>query len=184
MHTSTQWTFGIITLGTLIGIVLMVTGWATMPPLPYLWHKALHLAGMTLLVGNIPVTSLWMLMAERSGEPKIMHFSARMVDWADAWIMAPGVVLLAINGLFMAGNHGGIYGTPWLISALVFFSLSGLLWGIFLIPLQHKIIALSQPSKTEKILPPEFFSALHRWYFWGTLATLTPLAGVFVMVLK
>jgi len=184
MQASTKWTIGIVTTGTLICNVILAMGWQTEPPLPHLWHKALHLTGMMFLMGNIIVTGFWMFMAERTGEPRVIAFAAKMVDWADVWFTAPGVVLLALNGLFMSNVYGGFTGTPWLLTAFVLFSIAGLFWVVFCIPLQNKMVTLSAAGAEGKPLPPEFFRAVHRWYFWGTLATITPFAALFVMVLK
>ena len=41
---------------------------ASLPLFPYQWHVFLHIAGAVVFLGNIIVTGVWMLLAERDEE--------------------------------------------------------------------------------------------------------------------
>lgn len=68
---------------------------------------------------------------------------------------------------------------------IILFSLSGIIWIGFLVPDQNRLILLSEKIQTkEGKLPGKFLKVLHRWYFWGVIATILPLITVLVMTLK
>ncbi len=174
MHASTKWLIGIVVIVALVPLPLAF-GYRYPLVLPYQWHKALHIFGAVIFVGNIIVTGVWMLLAERTRDPAVLRFAARAVNWADVFFTGPGVVLVLWNGLVLAPHWGGIYGTSWITAALGLFALSGIVWVIFLIPYQHRLIQRSGD---------EFLQILHRWYFWGIIATILPLISLALMATK
>jgi uncharacterized membrane protein len=179
MHTSTKWLIGLIALMFIIPVIQAIFGFPMF--LPYEWHKALHIFGGVLLLGNIIVTGMWMFSAHKTGNETIIKFGARITHWADVWFTAPGTILLLINGLAMANTWGGIMNSHWIIAALVLFSLSGIIWIGFLIPAQNWFVKISWEKST---LPPEFYTKLNQWYFWGSVATILPVISMFLMVMK
>jgi hypothetical protein len=71
------------------------------------WHKLLHIGGAVLFMGNILVTAAWMVLAENTKKPAIVHFAAKSVMQADLLFTIPGVLLIFINGLKLASAYGG-----------------------------------------------------------------------------
>ncbi len=181
MHKSTKWL--IWELGAvLIGVALL--GFLHDPLLfSYQWHKLLHIVGAILLVGNIIITGVWMFMAERSNNPDVMRFAARMVNWADVFFTVPGTFLLITNGDILSEQWGGVFHVGWIAASLVSFAFSGLVWLGLLLRYQNSLITLSESLHGVKD-PPEFFDFLHKWYFWGAIATLLPLTSLVLMFLK
>lgn len=179
MHTSTKWLIGLIALAFIIPVIQAFFGFPMF--LPYEWHKALHIFGAVLLLGNIIVTGMWMFSAERTGDESVIKFGAKITHWADVWFTAPGALLLLVNGLVMAERWGGLTNSHWIIAALVLFTLSGIIWWAFLIPVQNWFVKISWERS---LLPPEFYKKLHQWYFWGVIATILPALSMFLMVLK
>ena len=151
--------------------------------LPYNWHKFLHVIGAVLFVGNIVVTGAWMFLSERTMDFAVLRFSSRVVNWADVAFTAPGVILILLNGLTLANQWGGVFGASWITAGGTLLLVSGLVWVGFLIRYQDKMIRLSEGSQDGQ-LPSEFFKVLHRWYFWGMIATILPLITVALMVVK
>lgn len=150
-------------------------------PLPYNWHKTLHVLGAVLFLGNIVVTGFWMLAAERTRRPEVIRFAAVWVNWADVAFTAPGIFLLLTNGILLSQTWGGPYGTIWITAALALFTLSGAIWAVSLIPVQDR---LARMAETSGELPAEFFALLRRWYIWGAIATLLPLGSLALMIVK
>lgn len=179
MHTSTKWLIGIIALMFIIPVVQAIFGFPLF--LPYEWHKALHIFGGVLLLGNIIVTGMWMFMAEQTKNEEVIRFGVKAVNWADVFFTAPGSLLLIVNGLAMANTWGGIMNTHWIIAALVLFSLSGIIWIGFLVIIQDKFIKWTWNGTP---FPPEFYIKLRQWYFWGSVATILPVISMFLMVMK
>jgi len=99
----------------------------------------------------------------------------------DVFFTAPGAALILLTGFVQAEPHGGVYNENWIVLGLILFSLSGLIWLLFLIPDQHRLIKLSNESDK---LPKKFYEILHRWYFWGVIATILPLISLVIMVFK
>lgn len=174
MHASTKWLIGIVAIVVLVSLPLAF-GYRYPLVFPYEWHKALHIFGAVIFVGNIIVTGAWMLLAERTRDPSVIQFAARTANWADVLFTGPGVILVLWNGLVLAHQLNGIYRTSWIAAALGLFALSGIVWVVFLIPYQHRLIQRSGD---------EFLRTLHRWYFWGIIATILPLVSLVLMVVK
>jgi hypothetical protein len=63
------------------------------------------------------------------------------------------------------------------------FIASGVVWVAFLIRYQDRMIELMEGLGDARP-PKEFFSVLHRWYFWGAVDTILPIAAVVFMVVK
>ena len=184
MHASTRWLMAEIAI---IGAVLTLLSIAGYPLiLPYQWHKLLHIFGAVIFLGNIIVTGVWMALAEHNKDKPTLHFASRVVNWADVFFTAPGVLLILANGLIMAMNAwGGLLNTSWVALALFLFTLSGIVWVGVLVRYQNRLIQLSSnPVASGEQLPEAYFQTLHRWYFWCVVATILPLISLVLMVIK
>ena len=53
--------------------------------------KVVHLFGVILFLGNIIVTAVWKVMADRTGDPRIIAYAQRLVTLTD-WIFTAGGV--------------------------------------------------------------------------------------------
>ena len=161
---------------------------ASLPLFPYQWHVFLHIAGAVVFLGNIIVTGVWMLLAERTRSIPVIHFSAKAVIRADFLFTLPGVLLLVMNGLVMVvarwGGWDAFHQVSWITIALALFIASGVIWLGILIPVQHRMAVFSDPLDYPDAPPSQFFSAIHRWYFWGGLAIALPLCSLYLMVHK
>lgn len=188
MDTSTRTLIGMIATITVTSVIVgSMTGNSQGPVLllPYEWHKLLHILGAIIFVGNIIVTGVWMFLAERTREARVLSFASRVVNWADVFFTAPGVFLVLINGLFLSTLWGGLTRTSWVSAAIILFTLSGVVWVAFLLRDQHRLIVLSGGAVgVAGGLPAEFYRVLHRWYFWGVIATVLPLLSLALMVVK
>ncbi len=76
-----------------------------------------HVLGVVLFLGNIVVTAVWKLLADRTREPAVVAFAQRLVTFTDVAFTATGAGLIAISGLVLAEDFGGIDGPGWLHSA-------------------------------------------------------------------
>jgi uncharacterized membrane protein len=181
MHKSSKWLFGEVLF--VLFVILILGAYHHPLFLPYQWHKLLHIFGAILLLGNIIITAVWMLMAERTKDPGVMRFAAEMVNWADVFFTVPGIFLLITNGDTLSEQWGGILRTGWITVSLGLFAASGFIWIGILLRYQNALIRISQAPRKEE-LPPEFFQVLHRWYFWGAIATILPCLSLILMFLK
>ena len=160
----------------------------SLPLFPYRWHTFLHIAGAVVFLGNIIVTAAWMFMAERTHSANVIHFSAKAVIRADLLFTLPGVLLVLLNGLVMVfdrwGGWSALHQLSWISVALALFTASGVIWVGILIPVQHRMAVFSNPADYPNSLPPQFSSALRRWYFWGAIAIALPICSLYLMVNK
>jgi uncharacterized membrane protein len=61
--------------------------------------KVVHLAGVVIFLGNIIVTGIWKVMADRTGDPRIIAYAQRLVTITD-WIFTAGGVVLILLGAY------------------------------------------------------------------------------------
>ena len=59
--------------------------------------KVVHLFGVSLFLGNIIVTGEWKVLADRTGEPRVIAYAQRLVTLTD-WIFTAGGVALILIG--------------------------------------------------------------------------------------
>jgi uncharacterized membrane protein len=182
MFRSTRWLIAEIAFLLVASSVLGAFGFPMF--LPYSWHLYLHILGVILFLGNIIVTGLWMVVAERSGDSSALRFASTTVNWADVAFTAPGIILVVINGLTLATRWGGPLGTGWLTASVSLFGVSGALWVLFLIRYQDRMARISEASRSATDLPREFYTVLHQWYRWGAIAMIVPVVTSMLMVVK
>lgn len=151
----------------------------------YLILKTMHILGVILFLGNIIVTAWWKLMADRHGDPIVVAFAQRQVTLTDFVFTAGGGALLLLGGLGNALWYGMDYlHTPWMAWGLVLFSASGVIWVTVLIPVQIKQARLARTFAKGGLIPAEYRRLGRIWNGFGLLATVLPLAAVYLMVFK
>ena len=149
----------------------------------YLTLKSLHVLAVVLFLGNIITGMFWRFHAERSRDPKYIGLTFEGITRSDRVFTIPGVLLIIGSGIWGAIEGGlPLLRTGWILWSLVLFALSGLIFSVWLGPLQRQIAALAKgPGQFDWA---RYKGLVHRWDVWGALATLTPLAALALMVLK
>jgi uncharacterized membrane protein len=150
--------------------------------LPYHWHKALHILGAVLFLGNVIITGGWLAAAQRSRSPAVLRFGLKMVFWADVFFTGPGFFLALSNGAILAQAWGGVYAWSWLVAAIVLLAITGTV-AMIVMPLQLKLWRLADGPADDPI-PEEVPRVIKQWGLWGSIATVLPLVILFIMVVK
>jgi uncharacterized membrane protein len=76
--------------------------------------KVVHLFGVVLFLGNIIVTAVWKVMADRTGDPRVIAYAQRLVTLTDWMFTAGGVVLLLVGASRRFPKViGGTIGAGW-----------------------------------------------------------------------
>jgi len=145
--------------------------------------KSLHIVGVCLFIGNIIVSALWKVMADRTRSFPVVRFATRLVNVTDVVFTGLGVTLLLVTGHLLAGYYGGILAQPWIFWSYVLFGVSGAIWLFVLVPIQLKQARLLRASRQETI-PDEYHRLARLWSLAGTVATLVPLPAIYLMVSK
>ncbi len=151
----------------------------------YLIVKAVHVVSVVLFLGNIITGVFWKAHGDRLGDARARAQALAGIIQSDRWFTIPGVVLIIASGVYAAMLGGlPLLHTKWIVWSLVLFGISGAVFMIWVAPLQKKLLALAQAGIGGAFDEPAYRRLSRQWEFWGAVATLTPLAAVFLMVLK
>jgi len=150
----------------------------------YLLLKSLHILAVVIFLGNITTGVFWKAHADRTGDPAIIAHTMHGIIRSDRWFTIPGVLLIILFGVWNAMNAGlPIWGTPWIRWSVILFGISGFSFA-FIGPLQEKLYRVALAA-TDGTWDKARYDQLSRaWAFWGVVGLVTPLAALFVMVLK
>jgi uncharacterized membrane protein len=147
--------------------------------------KIIHLFGVAMFLGNIVVTAVWKVMADRTESPQVVAFAQYLVVLTDWIFTLGGVVLILVGGYGMAGLAGyDLWGERWLILGQTFFIASGLIWVLILVPTQTTQARQARQFSFSAPIPADYLKLNRRWLVWGVLATVLPLANLYVMIVK
>ncbi len=153
--------------------------------LSYAGFKIIHMLGIVLFLGNIIVTGVWKAFADRTGKAEVIAFAQRLVTLTDWVFTLVGAILILIGGYGMAAVAGyDLKETSWLVWAQGVFIASGVIWVVILIPVQIRQARLAHGFENGGAIPESYWRLNRQWYFWGVLATIIPLANLYVMVAK
>ncbi len=151
--------------------------------------KIMHLFGVVIFMGNIIITGWWKVMADRTGEPRVVAFAQRQVTVTD-WLFTFGGVIITLIAAFGMVAHmndnvmAEIHTERWLWWGFYLFVVSGVIWGIILVPCQ---IIQARQAKVFAIsgeIPTSYWMYSRIWLWFGLLAILIPLANIYWMVVK
>lgn len=152
----------------------------------YLWMKLVHILAVVLFLGNIVTGLFWHRYAERTRNPRLIAHTMGGIIASDRLFTMPGVLVIIATGI-LAAVQGGIplLRTGWIAWTLLLFGISGAAFALRVAPLQRELRALAEAGASSGSFN---FDAYHRlavrWEIWGAVATVTPLAGLALMVLK
>jgi uncharacterized membrane protein len=145
----------------------------------------IHILGVVLFLGNIVVTAVWKVLADRTKSPAVVAFAQRLVTTTDFAFTAPGAVFIIVSGQVMAGDFGGVFGGPaWLAVGWSLFVASGVIWLAALVPIQVMQARLARRFANESTVPSRYWRLSTLWSIFGALATVLPLIALYFMVFK
>ena len=145
--------------------------------------KSLHVFGVCLFIGNIIVSAVWKVMADRTGNLAVIQFATRLVNVTDVIFTGVGVALLLVTGHLLAGYYGGVTSQEWILWSYVLFGISGVIWIFVLVPIQFKQARLLR-SAAHATVPEQYYRLARLWSWAGTVATLVPLPAIYLMISK
>jgi uncharacterized membrane protein len=140
-----------------------------------LW-LTLHLFGVVLFVGNIITAAYWKVRADLLKNPVIIHSTVKNVMLADYMFTLPGLVLISVSGIVMAGRaEMPMSGLNWLTLSLILLAVTGIIWLAILIPLQRRMILHSAQCLESGHISKAYHQASRYWAIFGIIATLLPI---------
>lgn len=146
--------------------------------------KSIHLLGVTIFLGNIIVTAVWKVLADRTRAPAIVAYAQRLVTITDFVFTGLGAALIIISGRMMSAKFGQIDDVLWLSWGWWLFIASGLIWLLILIPTQIKQAKLAKVFSTQTTIPENYWVLSKYWAVFGMIATMLPFANLYFMVFK
>jgi uncharacterized membrane protein len=152
----------------------------------YLPMKLLHIIAVIAFLGNITTGLFWHIHAARTRDPRLLAHTMDGIIRSDRLFTMPGVIVIVATGIVTAIAGGlPLLRTGWILWTFVLFTLSGLIFMAFVVPLQRQLLALAQAgSEMGGFDYAGYAMVARRWEIWGAAALLTPVAGLVLMVLK
>jgi uncharacterized membrane protein len=146
--------------------------------------KTLHILGVVLFLGNIIISFVWRLLAQRIDDKAVHKFSIKLIQRTDFIFMVPGVIIIGVTGHMLAPALGGSGAHPWIYHSYALLTLSVLIWVAGLLPIQRKQMRLIDESHSLKEAGVRY-KALNRWWsILGAIATVLPLIALYLMVVR
>jgi len=151
----------------------------------YFALKALHIVSVVLFLGNIITGVFWKVHADRTGDLRARAQALDGIIQADRWFTVPGVLLIIATGVTLANIAGyPLLRTFWIGWSLVLFGLAGAVFGMFVGPLQKKLLANARAGLSGSWNQAEYATLSKSWLIWGIVASVAPLAALVLMVFK
>jgi uncharacterized membrane protein len=152
----------------------------------YLFLKLLHIVAVVLFLGNIIVGIFWKAIADKTRDPRIIAFTMDGIIRADRIFTVPGVILILIGGFGAAGiGRLPMLGTPWILWSIILFTISGIAFMGWLVPIQKKLRAVAAGAGDASKMDWAAYERLSsQWKLWGLIALVTPLIAMVLMVMK
>jgi uncharacterized membrane protein len=140
----------------------------------YTLLKLIHVLSAALLMGTGAATAFYLWHAHRSGDVRIIAAAARTAVLVEWWFTIPTVVLQPLTGIWMLDLAGQATDQPWLVAALVLFSITGIIWAPALV-LKIRIRNVAVAASARDLSLPESCHRWMRWWFalWWTVFLLT-----------
>jgi uncharacterized membrane protein len=144
----------------------------------------LHTIGATVLLGTGAGIAFFMLLAHRTGDPRLIAHVARTVVIADTVFTATAVVLQPITGFALAHLLGWPLSEGWLALALALYVVTGLFW-LPVVWIQIRLRDLAEDAAcTATTLPPSYYRLFRIWFVCGIPAFGAVLAILWLMLTK
>jgi uncharacterized membrane protein len=144
----------------------------------------LHILGVVIFLGNIIVTAVWKVLADRTRNAAVVAYAQRLVTVTDIAFTATGAALIAVSGQAMADRFGGVGGPGWLTLGFTLFIASGVIWVTTLIPIQIMQARLARRFVIDGVIPKRYWRLATVWYILGAIAIALPLVNIYLMVAK
>ncbi len=146
--------------------------------------KTLHILGVVLFLGNILISTIWRLLAQRADDKAIHKFSINLIQKTDIIFTIPGVVLIAVTGHMLAAGLGGIGAHGWIYHSYALLTVSALIWVAGLMPIQRKQMRLIEASHSLKEAGIRYKTLNRWWVILGSIAAILPLIALYLMVVR
>jgi uncharacterized membrane protein len=146
--------------------------------------KFVHVIGAAVLLGTGAGIAFFMLLAHRTGDPRVIAGVARIVVIADFLFTASAVVLQPITGVLLAQEGGYRLTEGWLVLSIVLYLVTGAFW-LPVVWMQMRMRRLAETAvETGEALPNDYHRLFRWWFAFGFPAFGAVLAIFWLMIAR
>jgi uncharacterized membrane protein len=150
----------------------------------YFLLKFVHVIGAAVLLGTGAGIAFFMLMAHRTGDPKVVAATARIVVIADFLFTATAVIAQPITGLWLAHEIGYPLTEGWIVLSILLYLVTGAFW-LPVVWMQDRMRRLAaEASAAGQPLPPAYHRLFRWWFAFGFPAFAAVLAIFWLMITR
>lgn len=151
---------------------------------PDLILRWLHVTGACVLLGTGAGIAFFMLMAHRTGDPRIIAHTAGIVVLADTLFTATAVVAQPVTGAWLAWRLGWRLAEGWVMLSLMLYVLTGLFW-LPVVWIQIRLRNLARDAAAAgKALPARYSHLFRIWVLCGFPAFAAVMAILWLMLAR
>ena len=144
----------------------------------------LHTIGATVLLGTGAGIAFFMVMANRTQDPRLIAHVAGSVILADTIFTAVAVVAQPVTGVLLAQKVGWSLAEGWVLLSMVLYVVTGLFW-LPVVWIQIRLRSLAREADSAGQPLPAAYQRLYRlWFAMGFPAFSAVLAIVWLMLNK
>ena len=141
-----------------------------------------HIMGATVLLGTGAGIAFFMVMAHRTGDPRVIAHTASIVVLADWVFTASAVIAQPVTGVLLADAMGWQLTEGWLVISVALYVFTGLFW-LPVVWIQHQMRDIARRAVLSGTAMPDRYYKLYRlWFACGFPAFFAVLAIVWLMV--
>lgn len=142
----------------------------------------LHIIGATVLLGTGSGIAFFMVMANRTGDARLIAHVASSVVFADYLFTASAVIIQPVTGIWLAHIIGWPLDTPWILWSVGLYIFVGLLW-LPVVTMQRRMRDLAKHAAIRnEELPAEYHRLYRLWFAFGVPAFIAVLAIIWLML--
>ena len=146
--------------------------------------KVIHVIGAAVLFGTGLGIAFFMLMAHRTGDPRTIAATARIVVIADTVFTATAAVVQPVSGVALAWAIGYSLLDSWLVVSTALYVMVGCCWlPVVWIQLRLRDLA-GQAARQGTDLPARYVRLFRVWFLLGWPAFTGVVAIFAIMIAK
>ncbi|AVA22042.1 hypothetical protein NXC24_CH02406 [Rhizobium sp. NXC24] len=146
--------------------------------------RLVHVVGATVLFGTGAGIAFFMVMAHRTGDPKLIAHVAATVVIADTIFTATAVVFQPVTGYLLAQSIGWPLEEGWIALSLLLYVLTGVFW-LPVVWIQIRLRDLARrASATGTPLPAAYHRLYRIWFACGFPAFFAVISILWLMLNK
>lgn len=148
------------------------------------WLRLAHVVGAAVLFGTGAGIAFFMVMANRTRDPRLIAHVAGTVVIADALFTATAVIVQPITGWLLARAVGWPLTEGWILLSLVLYVITGLFW-LPVVFIQIRLRDLARQAAASNAPLSDAYDKLYRiWFACGFPAFFAVLGIIWLMLVR